>query len=44
MTILEEEKNSGGSLDNSVNALGTTELQDYNDGRDSVFCVLFILL
>lgn len=44
MTILKEEKNSGGSLDNSVNALGTTELQNYNDGRDSVFCVLFILL
>lgn len=44
MTILEEEKNSGGSLDNSVNALGATELQNYNDGRDSVFCALFILL
>lgn len=27
MTILEKEKNSEGSLDNSVNALGTTELQ-----------------
>lgn len=27
MTVLEREKNSEGSLDNSVNALGTTELQ-----------------
>lgn len=32
MIILGEEKNSGGSLDNIVNALGTTGLQNYNDG------------